>query len=587
MKTVCTRLVSWLLVCCFPMLTPAQPDKSYFTIQANDEAIAKIYAGLLDREITSALPSLNPDTGLVQVQSSMSPSLTQTANLLSALGSSYSLKQSKYHQSQELLGLIQLMFQSLQKADVPDDEAAIVVEAEMSAFISVQDSLRSSERIKTVQSINTRLDQLLAKEPGYDDSRGMVWCGVMAMASRFNGSTKYQDAAARKLKSIHSILFKTDGQVLENGTFDLTRSLRSLQYLFLYRVMSGEAKWDESIQRSLIWATQLHSFHGHPLAVSRSPKQFDSSVYANIMSALTYYGDHDSAFIQTATRYLESLIAAIPGYALRHNINHFLRGMRYHTKPDALSDIPYEGYSQLYQADHALYYTVGKHYQTFITLASPLYHHGLQTWSYKGQPPVVIPQPKLPSGLKSYGIDSSETGVDTDDPSTYRFQPLTIDVQTLMYNQNGLLCAYVFSPDITTVIYRDLNSSGNVEWVISKPAGAQMSHVEHTAVQFANTEAQLFMPPIEPQLIQKDDSLTLRFPYRSEMVWFTFAGPQSLAVIQPVNTGVVLLQLNENGTKINIVLNLDTNPFQTEMNFPGTKIPVPQLPALGSQWLDL
>jgi hypothetical protein len=136
-------------------------------------------------------------------------------------------------------------------------------------------------------------------------------------------------------------------------------------------------------------------------------------------------------------------------------------------------------------------------------------------------------------------------------------------------------------------VYRDLYSNGSVEWVISKQTGAQMSNVEGTAVKFTNTEAQLFMPPIEPQFAQKDGYLSLRFPYRNELVWFTFAGPQSLSVIQPVFDGVILLQIHENEKIMNIVINLDTKPFQSDLNFPGTNIPVPKLSAFGSTWLNL
>lgn len=587
MKTVWFCLASLFLFCCISGLSLAQPDKSYFTIEAKDEAIAQIYSALLDREIEHALSSFNPDHGMVQVQSSYSSPVAQTANLLCALGCSYSLKQSKYYQSPELLTLIQLIFEFLYKNNENSDDISLQLEAEMSAFIAVQENLRSSERIKIVQSINTRLDQLLTNEPGYDDSRGMVWCGVMAMASRFNGDPKYQDAAERKIKRIHPIIFQADGQVLENGSYDLSRSIQSIQYLFLYRIMNGEAQWDESIQNSLKWATQLYSFHGIPLANARSQRSHGVPEYANLMNALTFYGADQTFYNQIATRYLESFIAEIPGHVLFYNINHFLRGLEYHTKPDLLTGIPYPPYSRLYQADQALYYTVGKNYQTVVDLQSPIHHHGLQTWTYMGQKPVVIPQPKKPSALKSLGMDSAAIQVDAEIQTSYLVESVTTNIDTLTMNQNGLLTAYVFSKDLTVVIYRDSNSMGTVDWVIAKSAGAKMSNVENNAVQFTNTDAQLIMPPVEPVLEQHDKYLSLQFPYRSELVWFTFAGPNSSTVIQPVVDGVVLIQINESGKKVNLVVNLDTKPFQTEMSFPGTTIPVPQLPAMTSKWLKL
>lgn len=587
MKRVWFCLASLFLFCCISGFSLAQPDKSYFTIEAKDEAIAQIYSALLDREIEHSLSSFNPDHGMVQVQSSYSSPAVQTANLLCALGCSYSLKQSKYYQSPELLTLIQTIFESLQAMDGNPIDISLQMEAEMSAFIAVQDDLRSSERINIVQSINRRLDQLLANEPGYDDSRSMVWCGVMAMASRFNGNPKYQEAAAQKLKQIHPILFQADGQVLENGSYDLSHSIQSIQYLFLYRVMSGEAQWDESIQNSLKWATQLYSFHGIPLANARSQRSHGVPEYANLMNALTFFGTDQMFYNQIATRYLESFIAEIPGHVLFYNISHFLRGLEYHTKPDLLTGIPYPPYSRMYQADKALYYTVGKNYQTVVDLLSPFHHHGLQTWSYKGQKPVVIPQPKKSSGLHSLGIDSAAIQVDTEIQTSYLVNSVTTNIETLTINQNGLLTAFVFSNDTTTVIYRDSNSMGTVDWVIAKPAGAKMSNVENNSVQFTNTDAQLIMPPIEPLLEQHEKYLRLQFPYRSELIWFTFAGPSSNSVIQPVVDGVVLIQINEPGLKVNLVVNLDTKPFQTEMSFPGTTIPVPQLPAMSSKWLKL
>ncbi len=628
---VCLISLVMINASAFPVFS--QPEAKYFAIEPKHEAISRIYTGMLDRDISSALQSFNPDDGLVQVQIPESVKaghleirtlsdtermqlanepeyswrflqIQQTVNLAAALGYAYSFKQSQYYQSEESLQHLRAIFHTFAENQLDNGEfafssvrygsvwgsyiTAYQLEALMNAFAQVRNSLPAGERATYETMISKGIEFLSRNEPGYDDSRGMVWCGVMALASRFTGKQAYQNAAERKLKTILPVIFQHDGQILENGSPHLKDSLVSLQYLFLYRLMADDSALDTTILQSFQWIRQVYSFHAVPLLSMSSTKRYEEQIaVANLMGALTFYGQNHHTLNLTATTCLQTLILLQEGVTLQYGASHFLRGMQYHSKPESLGELPFQPYAQMYSSRDALYYTAGRNYQTAVTLRHTYGFKGMQAWSYKGQPPVVFPSSRHASEVKGFGFDSSRFDVDEPVRSNYVLTHLSNTLETLVYQQESLTSAYVFANDLMVVIYRDAFESGWVDWVMTKPQSAVMSTIENNAVVYEDTEARIFLPPVEPILTEEEPFNRLRFPYESGMIWFTLAGPESVAIVQPVIEGIVLIQINDQGNTINLVVNVSDESFRVDMNFPGTTIAVPQLEPFGASLISI
>ena len=598
---------------------------SSLRIQPVDDGVAKIYFGLLDRDLDALLPQLDEQSGLLKAD--RPPSATsaageelaltpeerraraenpqyiwsyhqtrRSAELVGALACAYAYSPSKYHHDPTVLQRIRSILKAFAAHQADDGEfvfspihyssvwgtheMAWRLEPLLSAFLLIQNDLPAGER-KTIEGVLQKgMEYLYQHENHSYSNRGMVWCAVMALASHCTGNAKYMEAANRVFERIRT-LFDDSGEVREGPGPDLGYSAISIQYLFLYRRVSGRQDLDEILLRSLEWYTRLFTTSAVPLeGMSTRTWQSGGSKIAGLMEALTYYGDRNPDFLQIATHYLEDLIKMPGGFTPRYDAGHFLRGVNHHHRPHELQPVPYQPYARLYQSDHSLYFLVGKNYQTAVTLRGRQSLKGLQTWSYKGQPPVIFPSPAGHSRIMGFGYDSSLIDASWESEKTpYRHTHLESDVDVLVVEQGSLISAFLFAPDTTVVIYHDPSDRKVVDWAVNAPQGAEIAEIQPTHVTYRNTDARILMPNIQTDLVQQESSTLLRSRYTNAFCWFIFCGPESNTIVQPVLEGMILVQIEETGVKTNLVVNLANQSFMQARNFPGTSIPIPSLDA--------
>ena len=582
-----------------------------------DTDTAKRFIKMFDRDIGRVLESFDPQTGLINVgipddavisdpaieklsisgrkaiaeEPKYSWSYGQsrgTAALAGALAHAYSMKHSQYYKSPVIITHIKSIFSAFADNQAESGEfvfspihystvfgtheMAWRLEPLICAFEVVEPELTADERDSYRSMLERAMEFLLTHENSSLSNRGIVWCGVMALCYRFTGEKKYLDEADRVFYWVGR-LFKSDGETREGTGPDIGYSSVSLQYLFLYRIMSGNKSLDPILIRSLSSYTRLFTSNAVPLeGMTTRQWHTDGSIVANVMGPLMFYADRDSSFAQIAAHYLEALEKLPGGFTLSHGGTYFLRGAQYNDIPQAPGRIPYEPYARLYTSDHSQYFLYGNNYQTAVTLRGRKPLKGIQTWSYKGQPPLICPTRKDYSHVMGTGFDSNLMDVPWDVyPTPYRLTSLA-DMTGALISATGRLCtAYLLAKDITVVVYRSQSGEMEIEWVSRIPVCAEIDRVTDDKILFKNSEARIIFDRTAPSIIREKDFLKFCFRSNKEYCSFAFAGPESDAQVRPIGRGVILVIIEQIGVTTKIALNMSANP--TTVNLGSLNLP--------------
>jgi len=589
-----------------------------FHIYAGDTNVSKRYIKLFDRDIENALKSFDPQTGLIEVfipenavtKDPLTEKLSSTAKkkiadnpeyiwsyrqsrgsaqLAGALSFAYSIKQSRHFRSSEILTYIkkilrvfsehqaesgEFIFSPIHYSTVwGTHEMAWRLEPLMYAFKNIKNDLSASEKQSFAAMLSQAMDFLYRNENSSLSNRGVVWCGVMAMCYRFSGEEKYLQAANQRFQWVGR-LFNADGEVREGPGPDLGYSTVSLQYLFLYRLMSGDTSLDSVLVKSLQWYTRMFTMNAVPMEGMTTRTWFSNgTVVSGILGALAFYSDHDPSFGQIAIRYLEALEKLPAGFTLAHGGSYFLWGAQYQPIVKEIKKIPYQSYARLYKSDHSLYFLIGANYQTAVTLRGRKPLKGLQTWNYKGQPPLIFPTRLRQSFSRGSGFDSHLMDVPWDvSPNAYRVSRIGKGIDVLVCATGSLSTAYVFANDITVVIYHSQEPGINTEWVSSGPAAAQFDRVEGQKIIFKNSEATIIFDGAAPFVVRENETSIYRFITSGKRCWFAFAAPAATVQVKGISEGLISITIKQtDAIPLSIVINITAEtivPDAESLNLP-------------------
>ncbi len=616
-----TPILIGMSLFCSTLASIAQPS-SPLDIQPIDSKVAQLYFVMLDRDLTSYINHFNPRTGLLEQEESQtndqqSPSFSnmleenndplsqnldtkmimQTAFFANALSMAYSQPFSQYHQQASIVEHIQRIFQTFEKLQTPQGGLflppnrktgkvgshyiAMIYEALIHSYHAIEDSLDDTERNNYEAFLQKGLQFLKNRPIRQVSHEGMVWTGVMALAYQFTDDETYLQEAQEAMKWLQSAIGDS-GELLIPGVLNTRHSTLFLQYLFLYRLMSGDESIDEWFPDSLLWYSRMFSYRTLPLTdITIIPMHAQGAHAANMLGALAYYGRTHTELNQVAMRYLETLMEFPPGYVLAFGCNSFLRGSMYQERPETLHEIPHEPYAKLYGNDDALYYLVGRNYQTAVVLKNTFPRKGMQTWSYQGQSPLLFPTRTLKTHALGIGYDTHQMDIPIHEKEdAYGLTSLRQSLDTLMYQQNELFTGYVFSQDATVQIYHQKPGFSVVDFVMNRSANAVIDATSSQSITFKDSNAKLILPSVAPVVEESQNVTIQRIQFENEFAWFTYAGHQTKSVVQPVGSGLVLVHIKEEEETHNVLLNLSNEHFSTQANFPGTSIPIPDMSPL-------
>ncbi|MCP4262958.1 MAG: hypothetical protein GY774_36420 [Planctomycetes bacterium] len=609
MRLLTMSLLFLLSLGCHIAHCSEEPDNPII-IRLKDTDIAKRYVKMLDRDIGGALKSFDsqrgllkvhiPDDGVISDAAIERLSITEkkkiadepkyiwscgqsrkTAVLASALAYAYSTKHSRYYQSSVIITYIKRIFSAFADHQAESGEfvfspihyctvygtheMAWRLEPLICAFELVKSEFSTDEQNSYRLVLDRAMEFLYTHENSSLSNRGIVWCGVMTLCYRFTGEKKYLDAANRVFYWVGR-LFKSDGEIREGTGPDIGYSTVSLQYLFLYRIMSGNKSLDPVLIRSLNWYRRLFTSRAIPLeGMTTRQWHTNGSIVSNVMGPLMFYAERDWSFAQTAMQYLEALEKLPGGFTLSHGGAHFLRGAQYGDISHIPDHIQYKPYAELYTSDHSQYFLYGNHYQTAVTLRGRKPLKGMQTWSYKGQRPLIFPTRTTQSHAMGIGFDSNMMDVPWDvSPVPYRLNMLSDNTGVLISATGRLCTAYLFAKDITVVVYHPQSGEMTVEWASKIPVCAELDRVTDDNVLFRNSDARIIFEQTAPSIKRNKDVIKFRFVSNKEYCWFAFAGPKSNAQVRPISQGLISVIIEEAGVTTKAVLNMSAETLNAD-----------------------
>ncbi|HPP01224.1 MAG TPA: hypothetical protein PLX83_11560 [bacterium] len=591
----------WGIVFFIALKGMAAQEPAGITINPRESKIAELYIAMLDRDIQEALKYFDaasgwltppPNESNIGFSGEENPPALRTAELAGTMAFAYSLPSSKYHQNALVFTAIETIVRTFVKSAGIDSgrmlftgaflegaPLAAHVEPLLYAYARAGQSLKEKDRAPFQSWLHQALDTLLSQEPRTPSTEAMAWCGTMALGSQLLGEKKYGEAAGRVIEWLRPMI-GPGGEIWEPGALDPVRAGRFIRSLFIYRLSRNAAEWDDTLMASLEWFTRLYSFRAVPLiGMDRHPLERLRVQVASLLGPMTYYAARRPYFAQIATRYLEALIDLPAGFALDAGGYTFLLGAQYHERPSELKEIPYSPYFQICaRPDHSLYVLAGKNYQTAVYLQGPSWIKGMQVWTYRGGAPVIFPAQRLASGIVGLGFDSRRMDIiASPDGQLFHARSVGTGVDTVLVSYGETAAAYLFTQNHTILIFRQPAGSSYVDWIQNPAVCAAAEQVETTGIRFHQTSASLWFPLSLPDMTVVNDALRLRIPFKNELIWFTFSGPDVAPVIQPVHAGLVFVHLKEGPRVQNLLVNLAAEPFSRKVHFPGTTIPVPAM----------
>ncbi|MBN2325787.1 MAG: hypothetical protein JXR73_01445 [Candidatus Omnitrophica bacterium] len=612
-KTILSAIVGFVLGL-HGMPIHAQEVQSSIEIHSNDAKIARLYIAILDRDIETALSAVNASgffpaswpkdaTGVemnpLPLHLEKSASL-RTAEFACAMAYAYRTPHSKWYKNQQVLSAIESIIGviiekstlsptcSLFDQSIESTELILYLEPILSVYGLISSDLSASERELFHKWIDTFVEYLYKNPIRRQNDRGMQWCAVMALAGKVLGEPKYQKSADEALAWLMPLISPT-GEYLDPSGINLMRAANFLRCLFLYRLDSEQQQLDQILIRSLQWYTRLYSFRGAPmLGFHNGLGRGYRTLLAEMAGPLAFYSSQEASFSQIISRYMEALMDEPPGFALERGGRSFLLASAYHQIPDDLDEIPYEPYQQIYKdSDQSHYMVIGKNYQTAVVLKDPIQPKGMQSWSYQGQPPLIFPSPPRYSRMIGFGYDTRRINAgDPPEAFSYKIASVTDNVEVLFAPTNDATIAYVFSKDVTIAIFQQPYEDALVEWILNKEFSAQPRQLEGINIQFFDSLASLRMPSkTVPNFETFEGGSRFRLHFKSEFCWFTFAGPESTSIVQPVYSGLLFIHIHEPNRSFNMILNISPQPYQMRQNFPGTTVPIPQMDSWSAKWI--
>ena len=193
---------------------------------------------------------------------------------------------------------------------------------------------------------------------------------------------------------------------------------------------------------------------------------------------------------------------------------------------------------------------------------------------------------KVYSHTKGLGYTSCLMDVPWDEamrPTPYKATTLGDDITALTVAQGDLITAYLFSKDSMTVVYYSQPGPVYVDWVAYSNLCAEINQIADRKITYKNSRAHLLTYGAKdaPTVEQDRGTTRLKFIPDSDLIGFTFAGPNSTATIKQINSNVVCIEIKEEGITRKVALNLSAEPFQSGADSKA----IPDLPPYGAAML--
>jgi len=287
-----------------------------------------------------------------------------------------------------------------------------------------------SERERIDAALYRTADFIAARPIHEMNNRGVIVCAVLALCGRYFGEERFLREAVRNFHGVPIQVFdERSGQVFEGSGPDGNYSGTSYEYLYMYRIMSGDEDIDQRMVNALKWYGRVMDRRGNQTfcgAATRVPVASSAGKVHDILPALERYSGDEPFFQRMIEMYLPALERQGLG-ADGHSVSPTIWALLEHKAAEPPAEEPawYRDLRTWYHREQtgpehfyynegydSLYFPVRRDYTTCVALRGRPPFKDLQCWSLGDEPPVVYPGTHgEASRTRTWGIDTAAQNV--------------------------------------------------------------------------------------------------------------------------------------------------------------------------------
>lgn len=403
----------------------------------------------------------------------------------------------------------------------------------------VGDDLDPELRARADRACYRCADFIAARPVDEANNRGVIVCAAMALCGRYFREQRFIDLAMLWFHREPARVFdERSGQILEGSAPDGNYSGTTYEYLYLYRIMSGDVRIDRHMVAALKWYSRVLTPRGDLMLMGPSSRvPLGSSVVKihDILSSLERYSADEPFFSALIDQYMPLMLEKNSIGALGHSGSPTIWALLEHQPVRAVSAPAWYtdmrtwcrsaklgpehlGYNEGYES---LYFPIRRRYTTSVAMRSRSPFKDIQAWALDHEAPVVYPAKQYASKTTGWALDTAvmnTSGIKIPLFCWVRGE----DSFGLMGRWESYWRFYVFAPTTMLVLGAGEVGATQVRWVIDTAiCGSPV--LQGTTIRYDKRAGMLHLPK-PPSRTRDDESVIVHdFDFADASTWFAFS----------------------------------------------------------------
>jgi hypothetical protein len=332
-------------------------------------------------------------------------------------------------------------------------------------FIWADGAFSDAERDYVETALRRAADWLVANPCVQHNNRGVVWCAIVTLCGLYYDNVNMHAVATPYVEDILRGVILDDGEIGEHteqyagGGPCTNYTYTGLGYVYLYRLFSGDDRFDNLLIQGARWLSMYNSKSGYPLVAGASVRVAKPD--PALVDALPFWewaSKTDAFFAQIADLHLKKIVSTQSGMG-SHIISPIIWAMLARGVGAGSTPEWYTTWINIYKRPNVQYALVGRQYQTGITFRARLgpyrdvpeegvHLRGLQTFAYGDEAPILFHGRDIVSTTHAGQTDTCVT----DAIKMTHFEQDGLHL--IAEYRNDLETLYIFSPISTLVVHR-------------------------------------------------------------------------------------------------------------------------------------
>ncbi len=411
------------------------------------------------------------------------------------------------------------------------------------ALLWMRAEFTDADRARIERALYRTADFICARPIYQVNNRAVIQCAINAFCGRYFGEERFLKEARRHFHHMPVQVFDpVSGQILEGSGPDGNYSGTTYEYLYLYRIMSGDVSIDRAMIAALKWLTRVVDRNGWQTFCGVTTRNvFDpGNMIYDFLPAFERYSTQEPHFQTLVDDYLVLLERTGDLGASGHSVSPAIWALLEHQPvsaparaPDWYADVR-AWYHRAATGPEHFYYNEGYDHLYFpvrrgrvttcVAARGRPALKDLQCWSYLKEPPVIYPVADYPydhdlvhaSKVVAEGLDTAIQGASGLQNPDFCW----VDAETpgLILRFGRLWRFYIFTPRTTLVLSDGLAGPYHVEWVVDTSICGTPELAEGV-LRYPGRQGRLKFAAA-PELRREGRAATYRFSFDSGPSWF-------------------------------------------------------------------